>query len=712
MKTTIFTIIILFLLGCNSEKTMNIKAPIAEKVSHILEKFSDTRIDNYYWIRLSDEQKKNKIPDEQTKKVVKYLNDENSYTNSMLKSTEKLQETLYNEMVSRIVQDDESVPYKENGYYYYSRYETGKEYPIYCRKKDSLSNPEEILLNVNILAEGKAYCEVANYSISPNNKFMAYGLDTVSRRQYTIYFKNLETGETLTENITNTTGSAVWANNNKTIFYSVKDETLRPYKIFRHTLKQQNSDKEVYCENDATFVTYVYRSKSNQYIIIGSSSTLSSEYRYLSANTPNKSFKVFQPRQKDLEYGIYHYKDHFYIRTNLNAKNFQLMKTSISKTEKSNWETVIEHRKDVLLQDIDIFKNYLVVSERKNGLTQIRVINWANNNEYYLNFDSDTYVANTTTNIDFDSQQLRYSFSSLTKPRSLYDFNLVTKEKTLLKQQKILGGYNEQGYASERLYAEGRDGTIIPISLVYKKSLKNESSNPLLLYAYGSYGYSTEDYFSSHRLSLLDRGYIFAIAHVRGGQEMGRQWYDDGKLLKKKNTFYDFIDCGKYLISNNYTDKNKLFAMGGSAGGLLVGAVINIEPSIFKGAIAAVPFVDVVTTMLDESIPLTTGEYDEWGNPNNKEYYNYMLSYSPYDQVKAQNYPALLITTGFHDSQVQYWEPAKWIAKLRDMRTNNNLLLLHTNMDFGHGGASGRFEYYKDVALQYAFMFHLLDIKE
>ena len=695
---------ILVLTQCNNPKGMSdINAPIAEKIRKDLIIHGDTRIDNYFWLNQREDPK-----------VIEYLKRENAYTDTIMSDTKELQEKIYNEIVGRIKQDDESVPYKDNGYYYYTRYEKGKEYPIYCRKKESLDADEEILLNINEMAEGYEYFQIGGFSISPDNRYIAYGVDTLSRRLYTLYIKDLQTGKLLPDAIPNTTGSATWANDNNTVFYAQKDEqTLRPGKIFRHDKGTScKNDIEVYSENDDTFYAYVFKSKSKQYIFIGSFSTLSSEYRYINADKPDTEFKVFQPREKDHEYDVYHYGDNFYIRTNLDAKNFKLVKTPVDKTTKENWTDVIPHRSDILLEDIVIFNKYLVVNERIKGLNNLRVISWADNTEYYIDFGEETYSAWTSVNRDFDSEVLRYGYTSLTTPTSTFDYNMTTKEKTLLKQKEVVGGYDANEYEAKRLYALSRDSVEVPISLVYKKGIKLDGSNPLFLYAYGSYGSSTDAYFSYSRLSLLDRGFVFAIAHVRGGEELGRQWYEDGKLLKKKNTFTDFIDCAEYLVDQKYTNTDKLCAYGGSAGGLLIGAVINMRPDLFKGVIAAVPFVDVVTTMLDESIPLTTSEYDEWGNPNDKEYYDYIKSYSPYDNVEAKDYPNMLVTTGLHDSQVQYWEPAKWVAKLRDMKTDNNLLLLYTNMDAGHGGASGRFKIHKETALEYAFFFKLLDIKE
>lgn len=687
----------------NTKKEMEetLTAPVCTKKPKELTTHGDTRIDNYYWLN-----------DREDQDVLDYLNAENDYTDQSLKHTEKLQEDLYKEIVARIKQTDESVPYKYNNYWYITRFEEGKEYPIYSRKKESLDATEEILLDINILAKGHDYFQVAGQSISPNNKILAYGVDTVSRRIYTIKFKDLETGQELPDIIQTTTGSATWSNDNKTIFYTQKDETtLRSHKIFRHVLgTDQSEDVEVYHEADETFGTHVYKSKSKQYIIIGSYSTVSTEYRVLDANNPTGDFSIIQPRQRDLEYSIAHFKDHFYISTNLEAKNFRLMKTPVDKTTKDNWTEVIPHREDVLLEGLEIFENYLVVEERKNGLTELRIIDWKTKEEHYLNFGEPTYTAWTSVNPDFNSEILRFGYTSMTTPSSTFDYDMVSKKKTLLKQQEVIGEFNKDDYQSERIYVEARDGIKIPLSIVYKKGIEKNGNNPFLLYGYGSYGSSMDPYFSSVRLSLLDRGFIFAIAHIRGGEEMGRQWYEDGKLLKKKNTFNDFIDCAKYVIDNKYTSENKLCAMGGSAGGLLMGAVINQRPDLFKAVVAQVPFVDVVTTMLDESIPLTTGEFDEWGNPKNEEYYHYIKSYSPYDNVEMKDYPAMLVTTGLHDSQVQYWEPAKWVAKLRELKTDDNLLLLKTDMTTGHGGKSGRFERYKEVALEYAFLLDQLDL--
>lgn len=674
--------------------------PVAKKIETLLEKHGDKRIDNYYWLN-----------DRENQEVIGYLEAENEYTKEALKHTEDFQKRLYDEMIGRIKQTDESVPYKSNGYWYYTRFEEKKEYPIYCRKKDSLDNAEELLLDVNVLAEGHAYMDVAGMSISPDNKILAYGTDTLSRRIYTIYFKNLETSELLTDTIENTTGGCSWAADNEHVFYSVKDEqTLRSFQIYRRKLGVKDSDL-VFEEKDETFNAFVYKSKSKKYLIIGSDSTLTSEYRILEAENPNGEFRIFEPRKRGHEYGIAHFEDKFFVTTNNKAQNFKLMVTPENKTGIKNWKEVIPHRTETLLEGIDLFRNYMVVEERTNGLIQMRVINQTDQSEHYLDFGEEAYSAGASVNPDFDTEWMRFSYTSLTTPSSVYDYNLITREKKLLKQQEVLGGYNHEEYKTERHYAVAADGTKVPVSLVYKKSFPIRSKNPLLLYGYGSYGATMDVYFSSVRLSLLDRGFTFAIAHIRGGQEMGRQWYEDGKLLNKKNTFTDFIDCANYLINENYTSPNHLYAMGGSAGGLLMGAVVNLSPQLWHGIVAQVPFVDVVTTMLDDTIPLTTGEYDEWGNPHEKKFYEYIKTYSPYDNIEAKDYPTMLVTTGLHDSQVQYWEPAKWVAKLRELKTDKNKILLFTNMEAGHGGASGRFERFKEVALEYAFLLDLEGIK-
>lgn len=684
----------------NSELKKEIIPPIAKKIPKILDFHGDQRRDDYYWMN-----------NRENPEVIEYLEAENKYNEQMTAHTKDFQQKLFEEMKSRIKEDDESVPYKLNNYWYITRFETGKDYPIYSRKKESLEATEEVMFDVNQMAEGFEYYSLGGLNVSPDNKLVAFGVDTLSRRKYTIQIKNLETGEIYQDKIENTTGGSTWAADNKTLFYTKKDEqTLRSYRVYKHILGTNPEDDQlVFEEEDETFNTYVYKSKSREYIIIGSHSTLTTEYRILRADDPKGKFRVFQPRLRGLEYSISHFGDHFYVLTNLDgATNFKLMKTPVDQTEKEHWVDLIPHRDDYMLEDIDIFKDYLVVSERHNGLNLLRIIRWEDDSEYYLPFDNETYTAYSSINPAFDTKILRYTYNSLTTPTQVVDFNMETKEKTVLKEQEVLGGnFDKNNYESRRIWAVAEDGTQIPVTMVYRKGLELNGQNPVLQYAYGSYGSTIDPYFSSVRLSLLDRGFIYAIAHIRGGEYLGRSWYEDGKLFKKKNTFTDFIDVSKHLISENYTSPQHLYAMGGSAGGLLMGAVVNMAPELYNGVIAAVPFVDVVTTMLDDSIPLTTGEYDEWGNPNEKEYYEYMKSYSPYDNVKAQNYPNMLVTTGLHDSQVQYWEPAKWVARLRELKTNNNILLFHTNMDAGHGGASGRFEALKEVAEEYAFLLDL-----
>ncbi|MDM1071535.1 S9 family peptidase [Empedobacter brevis] len=679
------------------------QAPIAKKIEHKLEKHGDIRIDNYYWLN-----------DRENQEVIDYLKEENNYTKSILKPTEDLQAKLFEEMKARIKEDDSSVPYKLNGYWYLTEFQKGKEYPIHKRRKETLENNDEILFDVNMMAEGHSYYQLGGISMAPNNQLVSFGVDNVSRRIYTIQIKDLVNGEILADKIENTTGGSVWAADNKTLFYTRKDETLRAYQIWKHRLgTKQEDDVLVFEETDDTFNAYVYKSKSRDYIIIGSSSTVSDEYRYISSDQPDQEFKIFQKRERDLEYSIEHFGDSFYIQTNKDdAFNFKLMKTSVEKTAQENWIDVIPHREETFIEGFEIFKNYLVVEERTNGLLQMNIKAWDQSTDYYLPFNEETYTANVGTNPDFDTDILRYGYTSLTTPSSVIDFNMNDKTFEVKKEQVVLGDFDKENYISERIWAEARDGKMVPISLVRRKDTPLSANTPLLLYAYGSYGYTIEPYFSSVRLSLLDRGFIYAIAHIRGGQYLGREWYEEGKMLEKKNTFFDYIDAAKYLVQQNYTSSKHLYAMGGSAGGLLMGAVINYEPALFNGVIAQVPFVDVVTTMLDDSIPLTTGEYDEWGNPNEKEYYAYMKSYSPYDNVEAKAYPNLYISTGLHDSQVQYWEPAKWVAKLRDLKTDSNILLLDTNMDTGHGGASGRFESLKEDAKEDAFLFMLEGITE
>lgn len=697
--------IVLFtsMAACDTQlrRATGIEPPVAEKHPVELTIHGHTRIDNYYWLNERDN------PD-----VIEYIEAENEYLAKMMSHTERLQDRLYTEMRGRIREDDQSVPYKENGYYYYTRYEEGSEYPVYCRRRGSMDAPEEIIIDANKKAKGHSFFMIRGVTMSPEHDAVAFAVDTVGRRLHTIYFKDLTTGEILDESISNVTPNLEWANDNKTVFYSRQDpQTLRSYQVYRYEINQPvHSAQLVYEEHDETFRSWVSKTKSKDFIIITSRSTVSTEQRIVRADNPHNSFRVIQPRQRDLEYRIDHAGDLFYVITNLNAPNYRLMTAPMDRTRKENWQEFIPHREDVLLEGIELFQDYIVVRERKEGLDHLLIINRTSEDEHYLDFGEPAYVAYISQNPEFHSKKLRYGYSSLTTPNSTYDYNMRSRERELLKQTEVIGDFDANDYVTERLYAEADDGTEIPISLVHRKGIKKDGTNPLLMYGYGSYGASMSPFFSSNRLSLLDRGFVYAIAHIRGGQEMGRQWYENGKLLNKRNTFTDFIACTETLHAKGYSSPEKTFAQGGSAGGLLMGAVVNMRPGLYKGIIASVPFVDVVTTMLDDSIPLTTEEYDEWGNPNDPEYYEYMLSYSPYDNVVPQEYPNMYITSGLHDSQVQYWEPTKWTAKLREHNTGDSIILLYTNMEAGHGGATGRFNTLHEVALQYAFLLDLIEV--
>ncbi len=676
--------------------------PVAEKKPHLLEAHGDNREDPYFWLN-----------DREDPEVITYLEAENAYTKEVMAETEGLQEELFEEIKKRLEPNESSVPYRKEDYYYYHRFEEGGEYAVHCRKRESLEAPEEILVDGNALAEGHEYFALSVSGlagVSTNQNLFAYAVDTQGRRIYDVYFKNFETDELLEDVLKDVTGNVAWANDNETVFYSKQHaETLRSYQIYRHRLGDDPADDVlVFEEADETFDVHVFKTKTQRYILIASQQTLSSEYRYIRADEPDGSFRMLQERERKHEYDASHFEDHFFILTNWDALNFRLMKTPVDAPGKDNWEEVIPHRADVLLETFTIFQDYLVLVERHEGLRRIRVIPWnGSDEEHYLKFDEPAYYAYLTANVELDTTVLRFGYTSMTTPRSTFDYDMASQERTLLKQTKVLGDFDQSAYVSERLMAKAADGTAVPISLVCRKDTKLEGSPPLLLYGYGSYGITMEATFSAPRVSLLDRGFVYAIAHIRGGEEMGRAWYDHGKLLEKKNTFTDFIACGEHLVANGYADPKKLYAWGGSAGGLLMGAVINMRPDLFRGVVAEVPFVDVITTMLDDSIPLTTGEYDEWGNPNEKQYYDYILSYSPYDNIEPKAYPHLLVTTGLHDSQVQYWEPAKWVARLRAMKTDDHRLLLRTNMGAGHGGASGRFKRHRETALVYAFLLQL-----
>jgi oligopeptidase B len=675
-------------------------APVAEKKAHELEMHGDLRVDDYYWLR-----------ERSNPEVLAYLEAENAYTEEVMAKSKPLQEELFTEIKNRIQPDDSTVPALDDGYFYYRRYENDLEYPIYCRKKETLEAPEEIILDVNHVSEGHDFTSVRGFVVSPDTTVLAWALDTVGRRKYTIFFKDLETGEAMSDVIPEVTGNLAWANDSQTIFYSKQDpETLRSYQIYRHRLGADPvGDELVFEETDPTYSVYVSKTRSDRFILITSSQTLATEVRFLDADRPEGAFQVVAPRERGVEYHIAEAADRFIVRTNLNAENFRLMQVPVSRPERDNWRELIPARDDVLLEDVDVFRDFMVVTERRAGLRHLRIIPWGDGEEYEVQFDEPTYVTWIDENPEFDSRVLRYGYSSLDTPETIYDLDLTTHERALMKQEQVLGGFDPANYTVERLMAPARDGVDVPISLVYQAGIENDGSNPMLLYAYGSYGYSSEDWFRPEVLSLLDRGFVYAIAHVRGGQELGRWWYEDGKLLKKKNTFTDFVDCGRYLVDQGYTSPDRLFARGGSAGGLLMGAVANMAPELFAGIIANVPFVDVVTTMLDDDVPLTTAEFDEWGDPKQPEYYDYMLSYSPYDNVEAKDYPAMLVTTALEDSQVQYFEPAKWVAKLRAMKTDDNPLLLSCEMaSAGHGGVSGRFKQYRETALEYAFMLEVL----
>jgi oligopeptidase B len=690
----------------NNELNSNtLEHPTAIKRPTILQKHGHQRVDNYFWMRLTDEQKSSKNPDEQTTEVIKYLEAENTYRENYWKSIKDFENKLYEEIVGRIKQTDMSVPYKNRGFWYINRFEEGKEYVIRSRKKETLEATEEILLDENVLSINKAYFATTGHTISNDNNLLAYGEDINGRRQYTIKIKDISKNVYLYDEIKDTSGNIVWANDNSTIFYTKNDETLRSYKIYRHKIGTDASeDLEVYHEKDETFHCFVYKSRSKKYIIFGSGTTVSNEYSIIPADSPFSEPILFQSRERNHEFSIDHFNGMWYIRTNKeNAFNFKLMTTEENQLQKEYWKDFILHREDVLIEGFNLFNNFLVISERINGITNICVQKW-NGESSYINFGEESYMAMTSVNPDPDSLTLRLEYTSMTTPATSFEYNMETGELKILKEQEIVGGYNKNEYVSKRLYAEASDGVKIPISLVYNKSFENLETMPVLIYGYGSYGISIDPSFSSSRISLLDRGIAFAIAHIRGGEDLGRKWYENGKLLNKKNTFNDFIACADFLINVGLTSSDQLFAMGGSAGGLLIGAVINERPKLWKAAIAAVPFFDVVTTMLDETIPLTTGEYDEWGNPNEKEFYDYMLSYSPYDNIETKDYPALLITTGYHDSQVQYWEPAKYTAKMREFKTDSNPLLFYCNMSVGHGGASGRFERYREIAMEYTFI--------
>jgi oligopeptidase B len=677
--------------------------PKATPIPKRLENFGRTRVDNYYWLK-----------ERTDPKVIAYLDAENAYTDAMMAHTKAFQKSLYDQIVGRIKQADTTAPVFDNGYDYYTRFETGKQYPILVRKKGSLQAAEETLLDENVLAQGHGYFSLNGSQVSPDNRLVAYAVDTGGRRFHTIRFKDLSAGKSLDDAIADVTDNLAWANDSRTLFYTKQDpNTLRDYRVYRHRLGTPTADDRlVYEEADETFSCQISRTKSDRYLLIQSQQTLSTEYRFLDADKPDGEFQVIQPRRPKLEYSVDHLDGHFYIRTNRDAKNFKLVRAPIRSPGLDHWEEVVPHRADVFLEQSELFRDFLVVEERRDGLIRLNIRPWSGADPHQVDFGEPAYLAQIGPNHELDSDRLRFVYSSLTTPRSSYDYDMRKKSKTLVKREEVLGGFDPANYVTERLHATASDGVKVPISIVYREGFAKDGSRPLLLYGYGSYGASMDASFQSERLSLLDRGFAYAIAHIRGGQELGRDWYENGKLLKKKNTFTDFIACAEYLIREKYTRPEHLFAQGGSAGGLLMGAVINIRPDLFKGIVAQVPFVDVVTTMLDPTIPLTTFEYDEWGNPNDRTYFDYMISYSPYDNVESKAYPNILVTTSLQDSQVQYWEPAKWVAKLRATKTDPNRVLLRTYKEGSHGGVSGRYRRYEQTAFVYAFLFDLAGIGE
>jgi len=669
--------------------------PIAAQQSQVLSLHGDDRVDPYFWLRHRDDPN-----------TIAYLNAENDYTEAMMAHTEALQTTLYDEILARIQETDLSVPYRKGDYYYYSRTETGKAYPIYCRKAGALDAPEELLLDQNTLAEGYDFFDLGLLAVSPNHQILAYAVDTSGSERYTLLFLNLTTGQLYPETILETGYGFAWGNDNQTVFYTLVDEANRPFKLLRHQLGSAVSDDElVYHETDDSYYLSVGKTRSDAYILLDLQSKITSEVHYLDANQPEGKFQVIQPRSSGIEYQVEHHSDSFYIVTNDEALNFKLMQTPVTAPTKDHWRLVIPHREAVLLEGVSAFAKHLVIYEREAGLPTVRVRQFVNGEEHYIDFPDPTYDVDEGSNPEFDTDTLRFNYASLVTPRSVFDYNLETQVRELKKETPVLGGYDRTQYASERLMATATDGSQVPISIVYKKGMAKDGKNPLLLTGYGSYGFSYPATFSSTRLSLLERGVVVAIAHIRGGSEMGRQWYEDGKFLNKKNTFTDFIACGEHLIAQGWTATEHLAILGGSAGGLLLGVVMNLRPDLCKAVVAHVPFVDVVTTILDDHLPLSIIEREEWGDPNDRTFYDYMKSYSPYDNVEAKAYPNVLITAGLNDSRVAYWEPAKWTAKLRSLKTDDNRLLLKTNMGAGHGGASGRYDSLRETAFEYAFLF-------
>jgi len=689
----------LALLGACAEDS--IAPPIVKKVPKELEIHGDVRVDDYYWLREREN------PD-----VIAHLEAENEYTESVLAESAGLRSRLFEELKSRVKENDATAPYRHGDYFYYRRYEEGLEYPIYCRRLGSMDAEEEVLLDVNAKAGDNEFFAVSGFEVSPDHSKAIYGVDSVGRRFYTLHFIDLETGEAIREPIENVTPNSLWAADSETVFYTKQHpETLRSQWIYRTHIGSDLSAL-VYEETDETFSSFVYTALSRKYIYIASGSTTSNEFRYVPSDAPTSDPQLFLAREDDHEYNLFDGGDRFYVISNENAENFQLFETPLDDTSKESWKIVVPHRDDALINFASAFSSHLLLIGRRLGLPYFEVIDRESGETHSIDFGGDAYLAYPGDNYEFDSTVYRYQYESMTTPDSVYDYDLVTKRRTLIKKQEVPGSFDRNDYHSERLLATARDGTRVPVSLVYRKGTKMNGQSPLLLHGYGSYGSSYDPSFRSSRLSLLDRGFIVAIAHIRGGSEMGRHWYLDGRQLEKKNTFTDYVDVSKFLIEQGYTSPDHLYAEGASAGGLLMGAVMNMAPELYNGALVGVPFVDVITTMLDDSIPLTAGEWEEWGDPHDKAFYDYMLSYSPYDQITVQDYPNILVTTGLQDSQVQYWEPAKWVAKLRDYKTDNNILIMKINMQAGHSGKTGRFQYLEDTALEYGFLLQLEGIAE
>lgn len=700
----------MLMTGCNSKQEMNenkeiltekpiVKAPIADKYPHYSTIHDTTITDNYFWLR-----------DKENPEVIAYLKAENAYADNIMKDTKGLQQQLFEELKGRLMEDDTSVAIKKGEYYYYYRTEKDRQYLIYCRKKGSLEAEEEIVLDVNDLAEGQPYFSLGSISVSPDHQMVAYTSDTIGDENYSLYIKSISTRTLLEEPIPGLSYDIAWANDNQTIFYTMRDEAYRPYQLFLHKIgNSYQDDKMVYHEEDDRFFLSIHKTKNNAYLLLNLRSKTSTEIHYLDANSPNNDFKVFAPRVADVKYKVFSVEDGFYVLTNLEAVNYRIMKTSIHATDRSNWTEVMPGQPEVTIESLEEFEKYVAIFKRVNGLRQIELLPLDGSPSHVIEFEDAAYTLYEINNPDYNSNELLFAYSALASPRKVIAYDIEERSKEVLKEDIVLGGFNPESYATERIFAQADDGTSIPISLVYKRGMEKNGNNPLYLYGYGAYGITSEPAFNPNRLSLLDRGFIFAIAHIRGGADMGEQWYLNGKLLKKKNSFTDFIASAEYLIAQKYTNSKQLVAMGGSAGGLLMGAVANMRPDLFEIIVAKVPFVDVINTMLDETLPLTITEYEEWGNPNNKTYYDYISSYSPYDNVKPQPYPNMLITAGLNDPRVSYWEPAKWVAKLRTTKTDSNKLLLKTNMEAGHGGASGRHDYLKEVAFEYAFILEMLN---